>query len=67
MPKENRNPPQPLAGPQGMATLLKESNERFARLETKLDRLIELVSEVLALVRPVEESEKAESKAKGKK
>lgn len=70
MPKENRNPPKPLAGPQGTVTLLAESNERFAMLETKLDTLIELVSKVLTLVQPAEElvepksAMKADAKAK---
>lgn len=65
MPKENRNPPKQLTGPQGMGTLLAESNERFASVEEKIDALTKLVSEVLALVTPVEETEdKAKSKTK---
>lgn len=65
MPRENRNPPKQLTGPQGMTTLLAESNERFARLEEKLDGLTKLLGEVLALVTPAEETEdKAKSKAK---
>lgn len=57
MPKENRNPPKQLTGPQGMGTLLVESNERFAQVEEKIDALTKLVGEILALVTPVEETE----------
>ncbi len=65
MPKENRNPPKQLTGPLGMTTLLTESNDRFARLEEKVDELTKLLGEVLTLVTPVEETEdKAKSKAK---
>lgn len=48
MPKENRNPPKQLTGPQGMTTLLAESNERFARLEEKLDTLADQMANTLA-------------------
>lgn len=48
MPKENRNPPKPLTGQQGMATLLTESNERFVRLEAKVDGLADQVASTLA-------------------
>lgn len=57
MPKENRNPPKQLTGPQGMGTLLAESNERFARIEEQIAALTKLVGEILALVTPAEETE----------
>lgn len=55
MPRENRNPPKQLTGPQGMTTLLTESNDRFARLEEKIDALNTLISglvgEIMSLAR----------------
>lgn len=78
MPRENRNPPKQLTGPQGMTTLLAESNERFARLEEKVDGLADQVASTLAellerliglsaamaSVEEAEPTEEAEGKAK---
>lgn len=80
MPKENRNPPKQLTGPQGMTTLLAESNERFARLEEKLDTLadqmastlsalLERLTDISSAMVPAEETEpteEAEGKVKSK-
>lgn len=80
MPRENRNPPKQLTGPQGMTTLLTESNERFAHIEEKLDQLLnrvegkldELLDRIdgalasVATTEATKSTEEAEDKAKSK-